>query len=117
MKNIIGFYQINKLRRSKTFESHFFDIEILLVAPDHWNDADKAEADRVLRYLQSQNGKVTCCMAGSSVADDEGDIADVQKYLHGVVRLVYYDSDENTGEAKYPWYIWEGGLQGSYTQL
>ena len=53
MKNIIGFYQINKLRRSKTFESHFFDIEILLGAPDHWNDADKAEADSVLRYLQS----------------------------------------------------------------
>lgn len=47
-------------------------------------------------------------MAGSE--GEEGDIANVQKYLHGVIRLIYYDGNEETGEAKFPWFIWEGGM-------
>ena len=47
-KSVVGFYQLKKLRRSQTFPSSLFDIDLLLIAPDTWNDADKAEANRIL---------------------------------------------------------------------
>ena len=48
---IIGFYQIKKLQRSKTFPGSLFDIDILLVTPEDWTDEDNEEADRVFKGL------------------------------------------------------------------
>ena len=46
---IIGFYQIKKLKRSKTFPGSLFDVDILLVTPIYWTETDKVEAKRVLK--------------------------------------------------------------------
>lgn len=35
-QNILGFYSIKKIKRSKKFSKGYFDIDILLIAPDHW---------------------------------------------------------------------------------
>ena len=45
---------------------------------------------------------------------DEG--LNLQKYLHGYARVIYYDGDEYTGTAQFPWFIWEGGVSGFYSR-
>lgn len=42
--SVIGFFSIKKIRRSKTFSKGYFDIDILLVAPNHWTSDMKIEA-------------------------------------------------------------------------
>lgn len=40
-----------------------------------------------------------------------------EQYMHGYVRWIYYNGDQNTAEPSFPWYIWEGGTKGSYAKM
>lgn len=61
-EKVLGFYNINKIRRNSAFSTAFFDIELLLVAPKEWKDEDKQEAKEKLSFLQ-KNNQVKCCMS------------------------------------------------------
>jgi len=46
------------------------------------------------------------------------DGVNLEQYLHGYVRLVYYNHDaQNKKNPSYPWYIWEGGISGGYSRF
>lgn len=103
-QTVIGFFQLNKVRRSLTFNTSFFDIDILLVAPNDWSEEKKNESYKVMRQLQKDKKNIKCCMANDGY--------DIEQYLYGYVRLWYYDGDDSVAKATYPWYLWEGGTNG-----
>lgn len=57
----------------------FFDIDILLVAPDDWSENQKKEAVQALHAAQSDPDSVKCCMVNK-----------VLPYMYGFARIIYY---------------------------
>ena len=41
----------------------------------------------------------------------------LQTIMHGYSRIIYYEGEEETAQPKYTWYIWEGGVDGTYSRM
>lgn len=80
--NILGFFNINKIRRSSSFSDNFFDIQLLLTAPDSWTPDQRKNAVKTLKQYEADKESIKCCMAG------EGE--HFEQYLYGEIRLVFY---------------------------
>lgn len=103
---VLGFYQIRKIQRSSSFSNTFFDIDILLVAPKSWSEHERKDAAKTLHEMQRDPETVKCCM-----------VSQVQRFMHGYARWIYYQGSEKTAVPEFPFYIWEGGSSGGYSRL
>ena len=41
----------------------------------------------------------------------------IQSMMYGYSRVIYYEAEERNAAPKYMWYIWEGGVNGTYSRM
>lgn len=59
-----------------------------------------------MKKYEADKESIKCCMAG------EGE--NFEQYLHGETRLIFYQGSNSTAQPHFPWFIYEGGIQGAY---
>ena len=59
----LGFFSINKIRRSLSFSDNFFDVQILLIAPEAWSPERRKEAVNIMKKYEADKDSIKCCMA------------------------------------------------------
>lgn len=102
----LGFFNINKIRRSLSFSDNFFDIQILLIAPESWSPERRKEVVNIMKKYEKDKESIKCCMA------DDGE--NFEQFLYGETRLIFYQGNNVTAEPQLPWFIFEGGISGAY---